>query len=114
MLMQALPGTDLIVSGYSSVPNYDNMFAGSNFDCDDYDDFLILQRDLKMEGALKPVAEADAIAIRNKAARAIQAVFDELSLPRISDEEVEAATYAHGSRDMRRATRCRTRRPRRT
>jgi len=100
MLMQALPGTDLIFSGYSSVPNYDNMFAGSNFDCDDYDDFLILQRDLKMEGALKPVAEADAIAIRNKAARAIQAVFDELSLPRITDEEVEAATYAHGSRDM--------------
>jgi propanediol dehydratase large subunit len=100
MLMQALPGTDLIFSGYSSVPNYDNMFAGSNFDCDDYDDFLILQRDLKMEGALKPVAEADAIAIRNKAARAIQAVFDELSLPRVTDEEVEAATYAHGSRDM--------------
>ena len=32
MLMQMLPGTDLIFSGYSSVPNYDNMFAGSNFD----------------------------------------------------------------------------------
>jgi propanediol dehydratase large subunit len=100
MLMQALPGTDLIFSGYSSVPNYDNMFAGSNFDCDDYDDFLVLQRDLKMEGALKPVAEADAIAIRNKAARAIQAVFDELGLPRITDEEVEAATYAHGTKDV--------------
>ncbi len=100
MLMQMLPGTDLIFSGYSSVPNYDNMFAGSNFDCDDYDDFLVLQRDLQVDGALSPVAEADAIAVRNKAARALQAVFDELGLPRITDEEVEAATYAHGSKDM--------------
>ena len=33
MLMQFLPGTDLIFSGYSSVPNYDNMFAGSTHDC---------------------------------------------------------------------------------
>lgn len=99
-LMQMLPGTDLIFSGYSSVPNYDNMFAGSNFDCDDYDDYLILQRDLKVDGALKPVAEADAIAIRNKAARALQAVFEELGLPRITDEEVEAVTYAHGSKDV--------------
>jgi propanediol dehydratase large subunit len=99
-LMQLLPGTDLIFSGYSSVPNYDNMFAGSNFDCDDYDDYLILQRDLKVEGALSPVAEADAIAIRNKAARALQAVFEELGLPRVTDEEVEAVTYAHGSKDV--------------
>ena len=98
-MMQFLPGTDLIFSGYSSVPNYDNMFAGSNFDCDDYDDYLILQRDLKVEGALKPVQEADAIAIRNKAARALQAVFDELGLPRVTDDEVEAVTYAHGSKD---------------
>ena len=46
------------------------------------------------------MAEADVIAIRNKAARALQAVFEELGLPRITDEEVEAATYAHGSKDM--------------
>jgi propanediol dehydratase large subunit len=99
-LMQALPGTDLIFSGYSAVPNDDNMFAGSNFDCDDYDDFLILQRDLKFDGGLRPVAEVDIIAVRNKAVRALQAVFEELAFPRITDEEVEAATYAHGSKDM--------------
>lgn len=46
MLMQMLPGTDFIFSGYSAVPNYDNMFAGSNFDCEDFDDYLLLQRDL--------------------------------------------------------------------
>lgn len=99
-LMQMLPGTDFVFSGYSAVPNYDNMFAGSNFDCDDYDDYLIIQRDLKVDGGLVPVAEEDVIAIRNKAARALQAVFEELGLPRISDEEIEAATYAHGSQDM--------------
>ncbi|MBN0336150.1 propanediol dehydratase, partial [Pseudomonas aeruginosa] len=35
-LMQMLPGTDFIFSGYSAVPNYDNMFAGSNFDAEDF------------------------------------------------------------------------------
>jgi len=99
-MMQFLPGTDFIFSGYSATPNYDNMFAGSNFDAEDYDDYLVLQRDLKVDGGLKPVKEEDVIAIRNKAARALQAVFKELGLPVITDEEVEAATYAHGSNDM--------------
>lgn len=100
MLMQMLPGTDLIFSGYSAVPNYDNMFAGSNFDIEDMDDYLILQRDLMVDGGVRPVLEEEVIAVRNKAARALQAVFKELGLPPITDAEVEAATYAHGSRDM--------------
>jgi propanediol dehydratase large subunit len=100
MLMQFLPGTDFIFSGYSSVPNYDNMFAGSTHDCDDYDDMLVLQRDLQVDMALRPVTEENVIAVRNKAARALQAVFDELNLPPITDAEIEAATYAHGSKDM--------------
>jgi propanediol dehydratase large subunit len=100
MLMQFLPGTDLIFSGYSAVPNYDNMFAGSTHDSDDYDDMLVLQRDLQLDMSLLPVTEEDVIAIRNKAALALQAVFDELRLPLITDDEVDAATYAHGSKDM--------------
>ncbi len=100
MLMQFIPGTDLIFSGYSAVPNYDNMFAGSTHDCDDYDDMLVLQRDLQVDMSLRPVKEEDIIAIRNKAARALQAVFMDVGLPAIKDEEVEAATYAHGSKDM--------------
>ncbi|QSB49430.1 propanediol/glycerol family dehydratase large subunit [Parageobacillus toebii] len=99
-LMQMLPGTDFIFSGYSSTPNYDNMFAGSNFDAEDFDDYNVLQRDLKVDGGLRPVTEEEVIAVRNKAAKAIQAVFEELGLPAITDEEVEAATYAHGSKDM--------------
>jgi propanediol dehydratase large subunit len=100
MLMQFLPGTDFVFSGYSSVPNYDNMFAGSTHDCDDYDDMLVLQRDLQVDMALRPVTEDNVIAVRNKAARALQAVFEELNLPPITDAEIEAATYAHGSKDM--------------
>ncbi|WP_418965844.1 propanediol/glycerol family dehydratase large subunit [Cetobacterium sp.] len=99
-LMQMLPGTDFIFSGYSAVPNYDNMFAGSNFDAEDFDDYNILQRDLKVDGGLRPVSEDEVIKIRNKAAKAIQGLFKELDLPEITDEEVYAATYAHGSKDM--------------
>ncbi len=98
LLMQFLPGTDFISSGYSAVPNYDNMFAGSNEDAEDFDDYNVIQRDLKVDGGLRPVREEDVIAIRNKAARALQAVFAGMGLPPITDEEVEAATYAHGSK----------------
>lgn len=99
-LMQMLPGTDFIFSGYSSVPNYDNMFAGSNFDAEDFDDYNILQRDLMVDGGLRPITEEEAVKVRNKAARALQAVFKALDFPEITDEEVTAATYSHGSNDM--------------
>ena len=99
-LMQFVPGTDFICSGYSATPNYDNMFAGSNWDAEDFDDWLILQRDLHVDGGLVPVLEEDVVAIRRKAARAVQAAFRELGLPEITDAEVEAATYANGSKDM--------------
>lgn len=99
-LMQMLPGTDFIFSGYSATPNYDNMFAGSNFDAEDFDDYNVLQRDLAVDGGLRPVSEEEVVKVRNRAARALQLVFEGLGLPAITDEEVEAATYAHGSKDM--------------
>lgn len=99
-LMQMVPGTDFICSGYSATPNYDNMFAGSNWDADDYDDWNIIQRDLKIDCGLRPVTEEDVVRVRNKAARVIQGLFKELGLTEVTDEEVEAATYAHGSKDM--------------
>lgn len=60
-LMQMIPGTDFICSGYSSIPNYDNMFAGSNWDAEDYDDWNIIQRDLKIDAGLRPVKEEEVI-----------------------------------------------------
>lgn len=98
-LMQLLPGTDFVCSGYSSVPNMDNMFAGSNFDAEDYDDWNVLQRDMKVEGGLRHVPEEEILAVRNKAARALQAVFEAFDFPPITEEEIEAATYGHSSED---------------
>ena len=86
-MLEFLPGTDFIFSGYAAEPNYDNMFAGSNFDAEDFDDYNVLQRDMQV------------IHVRNKAARAVQAVFRTLNLSPVSDEQVEAVTYAHGSKD---------------
>ena len=99
-MMQFLPGTDFIFSGYSGTPNYDNMFAGSNFDAEDFDDYNVLQRDLMVDGGLRPVKEEDVINVRFRAAKVLQGLFKELDLAPITDEEVEAAAYAHGSKDM--------------
>ena len=98
-MLEFLPGTDFIFSGYAAEPNYDNMFAGSNFDAEDFDDYNVLQRDMQVDGGLKPVTEEQVIYVRNKAARAVQAVFRNLGLSPVSDEQVEAVTYAHGSKD---------------
>ena len=75
------------------------MFAGSNFDAEDFDDNNVLQRDMQVDGGLRPVTEEEVIRVRNKAAKAVQAVFRQLGLTPVSDEQVEAVTYAHGSRD---------------
>ena len=98
-MLELLPGTDFIFSGYAAEPNYDNLFAGSNFDAEDFDDFNVLQRDMQVDGALRPVKEEEVIAVRRTAAKAVQAVFKYLGLTEITDEQVEAVTYAHGSHD---------------
>ena len=98
-MLQFLPGTDFIFSGYAAEPNYDNMFAGSNFDAEDFDDYNVLQRDMQVDGGLRPVTEEEVIRVRNKAAKAVQAVFKNLGLSPVTDEQVEKVTYAHGSKD---------------
>jgi propanediol dehydratase large subunit len=100
LMLQFLPGTDLIFSGYSAIPKRDNLFGGGNFDAEDFDDYSVLQRDMQVDGGTRSMTEEEALAIRREAARAIQAVYAELGWPPISDEEVEAAVVAHGSEDM--------------
>ncbi len=100
LLPQMMPGTDFVCSGYSAVPNYDNMFAGSNLDTDDFDDFNTIQRDLMIDGGLQHVPEAEILAARQRAGEALQAVFAHLDLPVITDKEVETAVYANGSNDL--------------
>lgn len=100
LMLQLLPGTDFITSGYSAVPRRDNLFGGGNFDAEDFDDWAILQRDMQIDAGLRPIREDSALAVRRRAAQAIQAVFAELGLPPVTDEEVEAATTGHSSDDM--------------
>jgi propanediol dehydratase large subunit len=100
LMGQFLPGTDFITSGYSSMPRYDNMFGGGNYDSHDYDEWLTLQRDWQVDAGLEPLAEADALAVRERAARAVQAVFAELGFPAISDDEVRLAATCLDSRDL--------------
>lgn len=100
LMTQFLSGTDFITSGYSSMPRKDNLFGGGNFDSEDYDDYLILQRDFLVNGGIVPVEEGDVIRIREKAAKAIQALFRELGFPPITDEEIGVAVTAHSSQDM--------------
>lgn len=100
LMLQFLPGTDFVTSGQSVIPRRDNMFGGGNFDADDLDDWLVLQRDMQVDAGLVPVREADVIAARTRAARALQAVFVHLGLPPITNIEIEAAALAHSSEDM--------------
>ena len=100
LMGQFLPGTDLVTSGYSVMPRRDNMFGGGNYDADDLDEWLTLQRDWQVDAGIEPAGDAEIDAVRRRAARAIQAVFAELGLPPVSEQEVEAAVVAHSSLEV--------------
>ena len=59
-----LAGSDFLFSGFGSIQRYDNMFGPSNFNGEDIDDFLVLQRDWGVDGALRPVTEERLRAVR--------------------------------------------------
>jgi hypothetical protein len=100
LMGQFLPGTDFVTSGYSAMPRYDNMFGGGNYDSDDLDEWLTLQRDWQVDTGLEPVDEETVLAVRERGARAIQAVFDALGFPEITGDEVGLATTCLDSRDL--------------
>jgi propanediol dehydratase large subunit len=100
LMGQFLPGTDFVTSGTSVMPRRDNTFGGGNYDADDMDEWLTIQRDWQVDAGLEPVTEDAVAAVRRRAALAIQAVFDELGLPPVTDPEVEAATFGYDSSDM--------------
>ena len=100
LMGQFLPGTDFVTSGYSVMPRGDNTFGGGNFDADDIDEWLTVQRDWQVDAGIEPVPEDEIARVRERAARAVQAVFAELELPLVSDEEVAAATIGYDSTEM--------------
>ncbi len=100
LMLQFIPGADFVTSGYGSIPRYDNMFGGGNFDTTELDDWYVIQRDMQVDGGIHPLAEESILRVRERAARAIQAVFDAFDFASISEVEVQAAITAFTSEDM--------------
>ena len=100
LMGQFLPGTDFVTSGYSVMPRHDNTFGGGNYDADDLDEWLTIQRDWQVDAGIEPVGEEEVLRVRERGARAVQAVFAELGLPGVTDAEVAAATSGYDSGDM--------------
>jgi propanediol dehydratase large subunit len=100
LMGQFLPGTDFVTSGYSVMPRHDNTFGGGNFDADDLDEWLTIQRDWQVDAGIEPVTEDEILRVRERAARAVQAVFAGLGLPAISEEEVAVATSGYDAREL--------------
>ncbi len=100
LMLQFIPGTDFITSGYGSIPRYDNMFGGGNFDTTELDDWYVIQRDMRVDGGIHPIRDETVLQVRRRGALAIQAIFDAFDFAQISDAEVEAAATAYSSEDM--------------
>jgi propanediol dehydratase large subunit len=100
LMLQLLPGTDFVTSGYSVMPRKDNLFGGGNFDSNDLDAWIAIQRDLRIDGGITPADEGEVRQVRRRAAEAVQAAYEEMGLPAISDEEVDAAVDARDSGDL--------------
>jgi propanediol dehydratase large subunit len=100
LMGQFLPGTDFVTSGYSVMPRRDNTFGGGNYDADDLDEWLTVQRDWQVDAGIEPVGEEELERVRRRAASAVQAVFAAFGFPAITDDEVEAATYGYDSREL--------------
>jgi len=95
-----LAGSDFVFSGFGSIQRYDNMFGPSNFNAEDIDDFLAMQRDWGVDGGLRTVPAGRIAGLRREAALACRAVYRHLGLADFSDEHVDLAVDAAGSKDL--------------
>ena len=95
-----LAGSDFMFSGFGSIQRYDNMFGPSNFNAEDIDDFLAMQRDWGIDGGLRTVPVERIEALRRDAAQACRAVYRHLGLADFTDDHVERAVDAAGSKDL--------------
>src|SRR3984957_7932063 len=93
-----LAGSDFVFSGFGSIQRYDNMFGPSNFNAEDIDDFLAMQRDWGVDGGLRTVPPGRLLGLRREAAQVCAAVYRYLGLADFS--HVELAADAAGSKDL--------------
>ena len=95
-----LAGSDYICSGFGSIQRYDNMFGPSNWNAEDLDDWLAVQRDWGVDGGLRTADAGDLARLRRRAAEAVRDVYAHLGLADFTDAQVEAAVDAAGSKDL--------------
>jgi len=95
-----LAGSDYVCSGFGSIQRYDNMFGPSQWNAEDIDDWLAMQRDWGVDGGLR-TADPDEIGrLRREAAEACRDVYRYLGLADFDDDHVERAVDAVGSKDL--------------
>lgn len=95
-----LAGSDYICSGFGSIQRYDNMFGPSNWNAEDIDDWLAVQRDWGVDGGLRTADPDELARLRRRAAEAVRDVYAHLGLAEFTDAQVDAAVDAAGSKDL--------------
>ncbi|MFN0284646.1 MAG: propanediol/glycerol family dehydratase large subunit [Kineosporiaceae bacterium] len=95
-----LAGSDFVCSGFGSIQRYDNMFGPSQWNAEDLDDYLVMQRDWGVDGGLRTAQHDDVARLRRRAVDAVQAVYRHLGLADLGDVWAEQAVDAAGSKDV--------------
>ena len=93
-------GSDFINSGFGSIQRYDNMFGPSQWNSEDIDDFLAMQRDWGVDGGLRTADEEEVARLRRRATDAVTAVYSWLGLGDFSAAWADEAVDAAGSKDI--------------
>ncbi len=93
-------GSDFINSGFGSIQRYDNMFGPSQWNAEDIDDFLAMQRDWGVDGGLRTADETEVARLRKRATDAVTAVYSHLGLGDFSQTWADQAVDAAGSKDV--------------
>jgi propanediol dehydratase large subunit len=95
-----LAGSDYICSGFGSIQRYDNMFGPSNWNAEDIDDWLAMQRDWGVDGGLRTADPAGVGVLRRRAAEAVRDVYQWLGLADFEDGHLDRAVDAAGSKEL--------------
>jgi propanediol dehydratase large subunit len=95
-----LAGSDFICSGFGSIQRYDNMFGPSQWNAEDIDDYLAMQRDWGVDGGLRTAQAGDVARLRRRAVDAVRAVYEWFGLAEFDDQHAALAVDAAGSKDL--------------
>ena len=95
-----LAGSDYVCSGFGSIQRYDNMFGPSQWNAEDIDDWLAMQRDWGVDGGLRTADPAEVGRLRRRAADACRDVYHWLGLADFDADHVDLAVDAVGSKDL--------------